>query len=143
MGCVAVTAATFADTVIVVCEGKEIRIIKDRRPGMAADIPPEELKRFIEDMGIESGGKTSPQDKEGAPSITGMFLNRTINLEDVDGTVSLCRDDLSMDGTIIISGTAAAESGRLTLVMVSLGGGMTWSNALGTENGHFLLCQRR
>ena len=68
------------------------------------------------------------------PYITSLFINRVINLQDIDGTLTLTQGDLSIDKNVVINGTAIDETHEVTEVEVSLDRGTTWEKATGTAN---------
>jgi hypothetical protein len=117
---------------ISLCAGDELSILGGRQPGNPGAAPEEKIDQFLKDMNVTEVSGTvegiSP------PYITGVFVNRIINLEDVEGSLTLTRDDLSPDRKVVISGTAVDEAYRVTQVEVSLDRGTTWEKANGTNN---------
>jgi len=117
---------------ISICGGNELTILGGEQPGNPTGASNETINTFLEGMG--TGGTSGASEEINPPYITGVFINRVINLQDVDGTLTLTNDDLSMDKTVVVSGTAADEAYSVTEVEVSLDRGMTWEKASGTAN---------
>ncbi len=115
-----------------ICAGDELTVLGGGEPGNPTEASDNTIDRFLKDMNITEGsggaGGINP------PYITGVFIHRVINLEDVEGALTLTQDDLSADKKIVVSGTAADEAYRVTEVQVSLDRGTTWDKAGGTTN---------
>jgi hypothetical protein len=129
--CVSLTLEKIPDSIpISVCAGDELAILGGLQPGVPKEASKETIDEFIENMNTteQPGSVVNP------PYITDVFVNRVINLQDVDDTLTLTQGDLSMDKTVIISGTAADETYAVTEVELSLDRGTTWEKASGTTN---------
>jgi hypothetical protein len=117
---------------ISLCAGHELSITGGQQPGTPGKASKSTIEEFLENM--DTMGGTGSVGEVNPPYITSVFVNRIINLEDVDDTLTLTKNDLSMDGKIVVSGTAADEAYRVTNVEVSLDRGTTWETASGTTN---------
>lgn len=115
-----------------VCAGKEILLVRADIPAGPADASRQTIDRFLEEMTISNDGTYGPA-QSSLPYIAGIFLNRSINLQDIDGPLTLTKDSLSIDGTIRLNGTAIDDTNRIASVMISVDGGMTWEKAAGTD----------
>jgi hypothetical protein len=131
-GCVAVDAKPAPGVPIDVCGGKELSVVGGTPPVGSTDADEETLKKFLEEMRLsrETGGAPAGAQP---PFIASAFLNRTINLEDIEEPLTLTRDMLTIDGTIVVTGTAGDDQNRVARVALSLDGGMTWRDAAGTS----------
>jgi hypothetical protein len=89
----------------------------------------EKLEQFLEEMEIRGEGV----EEAGAPYIDRTYVNTVIDLEDVDDSLYLTRGDLTVDGKVLLSGEASDDVYRVSLVEVSVDGGMTWEAAVGTD----------
>jgi hypothetical protein len=89
----------------------------------------EKLEQFLEEMEIGGEGV----EEVGAPYIDRAYVNTVIDLEDVDDSLYLTRGDLTADGKVLLSGEASDDVYRVSLVEVSVDGGMTWEAAVGTD----------
>jgi hypothetical protein len=133
--CVSVVATKFPDIdPMEVCMNEELLVYSDKEPGEVVGVDAEKLEEFLEEMEIK--GEEIEVEIE-PPYITGAFVNRIINLEDVDDVLTLTKGDLSFDGKILVSGTAADDVYEIDRVEVSTDGGMLWNVATGTENWTF------
>jgi hypothetical protein len=133
--CVGLSLKSFPGSVpILICGHHELMLSGRGAPPAPAEASPETIDRILREMELkgETGGAV-PEGRK-PPYITGVFLNRTIDLERLEGTLVLTKDDLTIDRKIIIGGQARDEDGRVTAVEVSTDGGATFSKALGTES---------
>lgn len=131
--CVSLILSSVPDgSPISLCAGNELTIRGGQQPGNPRGASDETIDKFLKDMNVtDTAGGAKAVDP---PYITGVFINRIINLEDVEDTLTLTQNDLSMDGKIVISGTAADEAYQVTGVEVSLDRGTTWETSGGTTN---------
>lgn len=128
--CVSLTPTGIpGSTPILLCAGDELTILGGQRPGAPIKASDKTIDMFLEEMAI-----TLPAGEIGSPYINTVFVNRIINLQDIDGTLTLTQDDLTIDNDVVINGTAADESYAVTEVEVSLDRGTTWKTASGTTN---------
>jgi hypothetical protein len=131
--CVSLTLAKVPGSPpLLVCAGDELAILGGRQPGAPTKASDETINGFLEEM--STAGEPGTAEETNPPYIMAVFINRVINLQDVDGTLTLTQDDLSMDKTVLVSGTAADEAYTITDVEVSLDRGTTWEKASGTTN---------
>jgi hypothetical protein len=119
---------------VSICGTEELTVKGREAPGLPSKASKETIDRTLREMGLT--GKTGGEAGEdrGAPYITGIFVNRTIDLERIEGLLTLTRDDLSVDRTILLSGRSKDDVGRVVSVEVSLDGGATFGKATGTED---------
>jgi hypothetical protein len=131
--CVSLSLTRFPGSIpISICGTEELRVTGAKAPGSPTRASRKAIDRVLQDMKLK--GETGGVSKERKPPyITGIFINRTIDLERVEGTLTLTKDDLSVDGRIIISGQSKDDDGRVTAVEVSFDGGITFEKANGTE----------
>ena len=141
--CVSLSLALFPGSVpFLVCGGNEMTVTGRGAPTPQSEAAPDVINRFLRDMELK-GGKGGPgTGVRKPPYISGAFVNRTINLEQIDGSLTLTEDDLNLDNRAVVSGTAADDSGAVTLVEVSLDGGSTFERASGTEKWSFAFTPR-
>jgi len=131
-GCVVVDTGFGRAESYNLCGGKEILIVKGDTPKGPTNANNKDVQKFLEEMKITddaAGGSEAVS----RPFIAEIFLNRTIDLRDIEGTLSVSGDTLTINHTIIISGTAIDEKSKVISVSVSLDGGLTWDNAIGTN----------
>jgi hypothetical protein len=83
------------------------------------------------------GGSVHGAGEAGSPYLTRLFINNSIDLEEVQATLTLTKDDLNREGKIYISGDAADDTSTVRLVEYSLDGGENWETATGTEHWYF------
>lgn len=103
---------------ISLCAGNELTILGGGKPGNPTDASDATIENFLKNMDITGG--TGGTEEINPPYITSVFVNRIVNLEDIDGTLTLTQSDLSVDGKIIVSGMAVDEEYKVTGVEVSL-----------------------
>lgn len=131
--CVSLELAKIPGSVpISVCAGDELTILGSQQPGLPTEASRKTIRGFLEEMNTTKEPGTAA--KISPPYITNVFVNRVINLQDIEGTLTLTQGDLSIDKTVVISGTAADETYAITEVEVSLDRGTTWGKASGTTN---------
>ena len=131
--CVSLTLAKIPGSAPVsICAGYELTILGGQKPGLPKGASRETINEFVEEMSTTESPGTS--EKTTPPYITGLFVNRVINLQDIDGALTLTQGDLSIDKNVVISGTAVDETHKITEVEVSLDRGTTWGKATGTSN---------
>jgi hypothetical protein len=137
--CVSVVATNFPDIdPIDVCTNEEILVYSDKEPGEVAGVDTEKLEEFLEEMEIKGeGAEISGEVEIEPPYITGVFVNKIINLEDIDELLTLTKGDLSFDGKALVSGTATDDAYAIDHVEVSIDGGVAWVTADGTSNWSF------
>ena len=137
--CVSVVATNFPDIdPIDVCTKEEILVYSDKEPGEVVGVDAEKLKEFLEEMEIKGEGtEVSGELEIEPPYITGVFVNKIINLEDIDEFLTLTKGDLSFDGKVLVSGTATDDAYAIDHVEVSIDGGVAWDTADGTSNWSF------
>ncbi len=137
--CVSVVATNFPNVdPIDVCTKEELLVYSDKEPGDVVGVDPKKLAEFLKEMEIKGeGAGVSIETEIEPPYITGVFVNRIINLEDVDDLLTLTNGDLSFDGKVVVSGTAMDEAYAIDRVEVSTDGGMVWDVAAGTKNWTF------
>ena len=140
--CISLTSSEFADLPpIDVCAGEELTATGGVMPGDATEADEEKVQEFMDNMGfegevgIEVPGFTD-EDIE-PPYITQVLINNTINLEDVDETLTLTTDDLNFNGNVSLIGNAEDENYTIERVEVTIDGGMTWEVATGGESWYF------
>ncbi len=135
--CVSVVAKNFPSLdPIDVCTMKGLLVSGGDVPGGVIGVDKEKLKEFLEEMGITEEMITDLEDIL-PPEITSAFFNNRIDLENLEGTLTLTKDDLSFDGKILLGGTAEDEKYIITKIEVSKDGGMTWGGASGTDRWTF------
>ena len=117
---------------ISLCAGDEIKILGGQPPANPVEASDDTIDRFLQEMDSSEGADTGQEINP--PYITGVFINRTINLEDIEGALTLTTDDLSLDRKVVVSGGAVDDSYTVTEVEVSLDRGTTWNKANGTSN---------
>ncbi len=119
---------------VSICGTEELTVKGRGAPGLPSKASKETIDRTLREMGLtgEKGGELGKV--RGAPYITGIFVNRTIDLERVEGLLTLTRDDLSVERKILLSGRSKDDVGRVVSVEVSLDGGATFEKATGTED---------
>ncbi len=121
---------------IDVCTKEELMVYSDVEPGEVVGIDPKKLKKFLDEMEIK-GKKIIPSQDVEPPYISRAFVNNRINLEDVDDTLSLTKDDLNVDGKVYVSGDAQDDRYIVSRVEYSLDGGGVWDVATGTDHWYF------
>jgi len=132
-GCVEVLHLEFSGMAPYnVCAGRSITLRSGVTPTGPEDTGIGDEENFLWDMSLD-GGTNAVSDAE-PPEITSVFINRTMDLEDIDRAVNLTDDDLTRSGMVLISGTSTDDAYPVTDVEVSLDGGMTWEDAIGTGN---------
>jgi hypothetical protein len=130
-GCVSILAKHFPDLdAVEVCTNQEILVSGTDAPGAVKMVDREKLEKFLEEMGLVGG---EGADDGEPPEITSAYLNNRINLEDIEDTLTLTRDDLNFEGKLTLTGTAEDEKYKISKVEVSTDGGMTWGEAFGGE----------
>ncbi|MCI0482335.1 MAG: FecR domain-containing protein, partial [Candidatus Dadabacteria bacterium] len=136
--CVSLALKKFPGSVpVTICGSEELTVTGREAPSAPAKAPPETINRVLTEMGLTGGtGSAAPGERK-APYITAVLVNRTVDLERIEGTLTLTRDDLTVNGTIGIGGQAKDDGGRVTTVQVSLDGGITYETAAGTESWAF------
>jgi hypothetical protein len=131
--CVSLTLAKIPGSAPVsICAGDELTILGGQQPGLPTGASRATINEFIEEMNAAETPGTSGEIPP--PYITSLFINRVINLQDIDGTLTLTQGDLSIDKNVVINGTAVDETYTVTEVEVSLDRGTTWEKASGTAN---------
>lgn len=130
--CVSLMLSKVPGAPISLCAGNELTILGGQQPGNPGEASDETIDQFLKDMNVAE----VPGGAEGInpPYITGVFVNRVTNLEDIEGTLTLTQNDLSIDRKIVVSGTAADEAYKVTEVELSLDRGTTWKKAGGTTD---------
>jgi hypothetical protein len=121
---------------IDVCTNEELFVYSDVEPGDAVGIDVVKLNEFLDEMEIMGKEISEPEDIE-PPYISRAFVNNRINLEDVDDTLSLTKDDLNAYGKVYVSGDAEDERYIVERVEYSLDGGGIWETAVGTDHWYF------
>ncbi|MBN1881940.1 MAG: FecR domain-containing protein [Deltaproteobacteria bacterium] len=115
-----------------VCTGRSIFLRSGVVPSGPEDTEKGVAEDFLKDMqfddGAGAGGDAEP------PVVTSVFINRIINLDDIERTLTLTDDDMTRSGTVLITGTTNDEASPISGVEVSLDGGMTWEDTVGTES---------
>ena len=133
--CVSVVATKFPGIdPIKVCMNEELLVYSDKEPGEVVGVNAKKLEEFLDEMEIK--GEEVETEIE-PPYITGAFVNRIINLEDVDDVLTLTKGDLSFDGKVVVNGTAADDAYDIDRVEVSTDGGVSWNIATGTLSWTF------
>ncbi len=117
---------------ISVCAGNEIRIVGALTPGNPLEASDKTIDGFLKEMIPTEGAGTG--ERMNPPYIKDVFINRVVNLEDVEGTLTLTRDDLSIDRKVVVSGGATDDTYKVTEVEVSLDRGTSWNKASGTSS---------
>lgn len=130
--CVSLTATKAGGGAISLCAGDELTIIGGEHPRDPSPAPKETIEGFLEEMSL-TGQPLGAEDLL-PPYITTVFVNRVINLLDIDGALTLTQNDLSTDKTVVIGGSAADERFAVTEVDVSIDRGTTWEKAAGTTS---------
>jgi hypothetical protein len=132
-GCVEVSHLEFSGMApYSVCAGRSITLRSGVAPAGPEDTDTGDEKHFLWDMSFDDGADTGGEAEP--PTVTSVFINRTMNIEDIDRSVTLTEDDLTRSGTVLITGTTVDDAYHVSGVEVSLDGGMTWEDAVGTEN---------
>ncbi|MBN1882414.1 MAG: FecR domain-containing protein [Deltaproteobacteria bacterium] len=141
--CVEVVAAFFPDIdPLSVCSGTEVTVFTATGPTAVTAVDVEKLNEILTEMAFHTGiveGRIILPDAGSAapPYIVTAFLNTVINLEDIDDTLRLSRDDLDAEGGILISGSASDDTFPVTGVEWSIDGGFEWNRAEGDELWRF------
>jgi len=141
--CVEVVASFFPDIdALSVCTGREVTVFTSTGPSAVTAVDADKLNEILTEMAFRTetagDGAAFPDAVDAAPPfIVTAFLNNIINLEDVDDTLWLSRDDLDHQGGVFISGSASDDVFPVTGVEWSIDGGITWNRAEGTEQWHF------
>jgi len=141
--CVEVVASFFPDIdALSVCTGNEVTVSSITGPSTVTAVDPKKLNDLLTEMAFHSetgaSGIIIPDSGDASPPyIVTAFLNNIINLEDVDDTLWLSKDDLDYQGDILISGSASDDAFPVTGVEWSIDGGFEWNRAEGTERWRF------
>ena len=115
-----------------VCAGRSIVLRSGEIPSGPEDTGEDAAEDFLKDMQFDDGRDTGTGAEP--PVIASVFINRSINLDEIDRALTLTDDDMTRSGTILITGTTNDEESSVSGVEVSLDGGMTWKDAIGTES---------
>ena len=141
--CVEVVAAFFPDVdKLSVCTDTEVTVFTSTGPSAVTAVDADKLNEILTGMAFRSGisgdGNILPDAADAPPPfIVTAFLNNIINLEDVDDTLWLSKDDLDYQGGILISGLASDDTFPIASVEWSIDGGVEWNRAEGDELWHF------
>jgi hypothetical protein len=132
--CVSLSLKRFPGSVpISICLSEELTVRGSTAPATPAAASPETINIILHEMELKGGEGTVPGERK-PPFVTEVFINKTIALDWLEGTPVLTKDDLTIDGKIIIAGRAHDDIGRVKAVEVSIDGGTTFNKAMGTEN---------
>ena len=115
-----------------VCAGRSIVLRSGAIPSGPEDTGRGVADDFLEGMQFDDG--TGAGTSIEPPVVTSVFINRIINLNEIDRTLTLTADDITTSGAVLITGTTNDEESSISGVEVSLDGGMTWEDAIGTES---------
>lgn len=141
--CVEVVAAFFPNIdALSICTGTEVTVFTSTGPSTVTVVDTDKLNDILTEMafhdGAAKGGTPLPGTSDAPPPfIVTAFLNTIINLEDVDDTLWLSKDDLDFEGGIRISGSASDDTFPVTGVEWSIDGGIVWNRAEGDELWQF------
>lgn len=136
--CVSLSLKRFPGSVpVTICGSEELTVTGNEAPPQPSPASPGTLNRVLKEMELTGETDGGVPDQRKPAYITAIFANRTIDLERLDGVLTLTNDDLSTNKTIVISGQATDDTGRVTGVQVSVDGGMTFESAAGSESWAF------
>jgi hypothetical protein len=137
-GSVTITAKNAPGTPsITLTKGQYMALTGGQWPPASGAATDEIINQFLQGMGTTGEEGAGAGAEVEPPFITGVFINRVINLEDIEGTLTLTRDDLGIDGKVAVSGGAVDEAYTVSSVEVSLDRGTTWTSAEGTTSWSF------
>jgi hypothetical protein len=131
--CVSLSLKRFPGSApIPICVSEQLTVTGGQAPSAPSAASTETVNRILREMELKADAGAAVPGVRKPPYITGVFVNRTIDLERLEGALVLTKDDLTSDGKIIISGQARDDTGAVTAVEVSTDGGTTFARAAGT-----------
>jgi hypothetical protein len=131
--CVSLSLKRFPGSApIPICVSEQLTVTGGQAPSAPSAASTETVNRILREMELKADAGAAVPGVRKPPYITGVFVNRTIDLERLEGALVLTKDDLTSDGKIIISGQARDDTGAVTAVEVSTDGGATFNRGAGT-----------
>ena len=95
-----------------VCAGRSITLFSGVIPSGPEDTEAGVAEDFLKDMQFNDG--TGADRGAEPPVITSVFINRIINLDDIERTLTLTDDDMTRSGTVLITGTTNGDASAVS-----------------------------